>query len=249
MSEWKARRFWKAAGIRPAPAAPGWEVALDDRSLRTPGKLPLVLPTEALARAVAEEWEAQADAIAPLTMPLTRAVNSAVERVAPQRGEVAAMLAAYGATDLVCYRAEHPASLAARQAAAWDPLLDWAAATYGARLRPVTGIVPVAQDAQALARLAARVDALGPFRLTALHDLVTLPGSLILGLAVLEQRLGADAAHDLGRIDEAFQAEQWGRDEAAEAAAEDRRAAMRVAARLLALLGEGEDAGGPGRDS
>ena len=125
MSEWKARRFWKHAAIRPAEG--GWEIALDGRSLRTPNKQPLVLPTAALAEAIAAEWDAQDDLVKPQTMPLTRAANSAVEKVTPQREDVIAMLADYGGTDLLSYRADGPAELVARQAAEWDPLLDWAA--------------------------------------------------------------------------------------------------------------------------
>lgn len=233
MSEWKARRFWSEAGIRAQPG--GWEVTLDGKPLHTPGKLPLLLPTEALARAVAEEWAAQGDVIAPLTMPLTRAVNAAVERVAPQPGPVVAMLAEYGRADLLCYRAEGQQGLAVRQAAAWDPLLDWAADLAGTRLATTGGIVHVVQPAQALAALQARVAALDAFALTALHDLVTLPGSLVLGLAVLAGRIDADEAHRLSRLDEEFQAEQWGRDAEADAAAEARRDAMRVAERLFRL--------------
>lgn len=234
MSEWKARRFWTEAGIREAEGG-GWEVTLDGKPLRTPGKLPLLLPTEALAQAVAAEWAAQGDVIAPLTMPLTRAVNSAVERVGPGRAAVAAMLCEYGAADLLCYRAEAPQVLAARQAAAWDPLLDWAAEDAGARLIPTAGVVHVQQPANALAQLEARVAALDAFALTALHDLVTLPGSLVLGLAVLSGRIDAAEAHRLSRLDEEFQAEQWGRDAEADAAAEGRREAMAVAERLFRL--------------
>lgn len=234
MSEWKARRFWKAASI--GPEGGGWQVLLDGRPIRTPGKLPLVMPTRALAQAIAAEWDAQADVIDPNTMPLTRAANSAVEKVTPQFAAVADMLAGYGGTDLLSYRASGPATLAERQAAGWDPLIDWAARALRAPLKITEGVIPVAQDAGALARLRARLDALTPWQLTALHDLVTLPGSLILGLAVLEGRLDADAAHALSRIDETFQAERWGRDDEAEAAAAARLDAMRVAARLLDLL-------------
>lgn len=233
MSEWKARRSWSEAGTRAVEG--GWEVTLDGRPLRTPGKLALPLPTQALAQAVAEEWAAQGEVIAPLTMPLTRAVNSAVERVAPQREAVAAMLCEYGGADLLCYRAEAPQVLVARQAAAWDPLLAWAAEATGARLVATAGVVHVPQPPAALARLQARVAALDPFALTALHDLVTLPGSLVLGLAVLAGRIDAAEAHRLSRLDEAFQAEQWGRDAEAEAAAEERREAMVHAERLFRL--------------
>lgn len=234
MSEWKARRFWKAASVEAEGG--GWQVLLDGRPIRTPGKLPLVMPTRALAQAIAAEWDAQADVIDPNTMPLTRAANSAVEKVTPQFAAVADMLAGYGGTDLLSYRASGPATLAERQAAGWDPLIDWAARALRAPLKITEGVIPVAQDAGALARLRARLDALTLWQLTALHDLVTLPGSLILGLAVLEGRLDADAAHALSRIDETFQAERWGRDDEAEAAAAARLDAMRVAARLLDLL-------------
>lgn len=233
MTEWKARRFWKRAKVEPADG--GWQVILDARPLRTPGKQPLILPTRALADAVAQEWDAQADVIDPRTMPLTRAANSAIEKVRPQFDAVAAMLADYAGTDLLSYRAEEPDSLIAQQAADWDPLIDWSATVLGAPLRITQGVLPVAQDPAALSTLAAAVARLDDFGLTALHDLVTLPGSLILGLAVLHGRLDADEAHRLARIDEDHQASRWGRDELAEQAAAGRLAAMRVAERLWRL--------------
>lgn len=233
MSEWKARRFWKAASVRPAGA--GWEVVLDDRPLRTPGKQPLVLPTEALARAVAAEWDAQADVIDPNRMPLTRAANSAIEKVAPQFHDVATMLAEYGGTDLLSYRADAPEELARAQAEGWDPLIDWAATELRAPLRITHGVIPVPQDPAALLKLHAEVVALDAFGLTALHDLVTLPGSLVLGLAVIRGRIDAETAHALSRIDEEFQAQRWGRDEDADAAAAARLAAMRDSERFWQL--------------
>lgn len=225
MSEWKARRFWKTAGIR--DSGDGWEVALDERPLRTPGKLPLILPTQALAQAVAAEWDAQADVIDPTTMPMTRSANSAIERVTPQFDEVAAMLAEYGGTDLLSYRAHEPDALVQAQARGWDPLIDWAATQLRAPLRVTHGVLPVPQDAAVLLKLRAEVAGLDVFGLTALHDLVTLPGSLILGLAVVRGRLDADQAHALSRIDEEFQADRWGRDEEADAAATARLQALR----------------------
>ncbi|MCZ0961484.1 ATP12 family chaperone protein [Paracoccus benzoatiresistens] len=237
MSEWKARRFWKASSVRPADD--GFEVALDDRPLRTPGKLPLILPTSGLAAAVAAEWDAQADVIDPYTMPLTRAANSAVEKVAPQFAGVAGMLAEYGGTDLLSYRADQPAELARRQAEAWDPLIDWAATELRAPLRITYGVIPVRQDEQSLARLHQHLAELDVFGLTALHDLVTLPGSLILGLAVIRGRIDAETAFRICRIDEDFQAERWGQDDEAADAAESRRVAMLVAERLWHLSRRG----------
>lgn len=233
MTEWKARRFWTATTVQ--RAGNGFEVSLDDRPLRTPGKLPLILPTQRLAQAVALEWDAQADVIAPHTMPLTRAANSAVERVAAQFDAVAAMLAEYGGTDLLSYRADEPAELARRQAEGWDPLVDWAATELRAPLRITHGVIPVAQEPDTLRQLHRHLAALDVFGLTALHDLVTLPGSLVLGLAVIRGRIDAATAFAMSRIDEDFQAERWGEDDEAQAVAADRRAAMLVAERLWHL--------------
>lgn len=233
MNEWKARRFWKAAGTRPADG--GWEILLDERPLRTPGKQALILPTEALAQAIAAEWDAQTEVIDPNAMPLTRAANSAIEKVRPQFDAVAAMLAEYGGTDLLCYRAEHPEELIRMEAEGWDPLVDWAATALQAPLRITHGIIPVRQPDDSLERLRAEIDRLDSFGLMALHDLVTLPGSLVLGLAVLHERLSAEEAHHLARIDETFQISQWGRDEEAEATARNRLDAMRSAERFQQL--------------
>ena len=237
MSGWQARRFWQAAA--PRSRGDGWEVVLDDRPLHTPGKQPLVLPTKALARALAAEWDAQGDLVDPETMPLTRAANSALEKVAPNFGSVAAMLAEYGGTDLLSYRAAAPADLVRRQAAGWDPLLDWAAAALGARLRLTEGVMPVAQDRRALQRLHQQLLGLDVFGLTALHDLVVLPGSLILGLAVIRGRITGAEAFALSRIDEDFQAEQWGRDAEATDAAENRRQAILASERFWHLSRQG----------
>ncbi len=180
--------------------------------------------------------DAQGEKVDPSTMPIARAANSAIDRVTPRRAEVAAMIADYGGSDLLCYRAPHPDPLIARQAAGWDPLLDWARDRYGASLIRVQGVMHAAQPEAAIAALNAAVDAFDPFRLTALHDLVTLSGSLVLGLAVADGRLSADQGWRLSRIDEDFQAELWGADAEAEAAAARKQADFEAAARFLALL-------------
>lgn len=233
MTEWKAKRFWTHADVE--PAGDGWQVVLDGKPVRTPGKHPLILPTQALARAIAAEWDAQSDVIDPTSMPLTRSANSAIEKVTPQFDAVAEMLGDYGGTDLLSYRAVEPDSLSQAQADAWDPLLDWAHSEHGARLTTTKGVIPVVQDDGAQARLLARIKALDPWGVTALHDLVTLPGSLILGLAVLDGRLSADEAFALSRIDEDYQAAQWGEDEEAADAAARRLEAMRDAERFWRL--------------
>jgi chaperone required for assembly of F1-ATPase len=218
---WKAKRFWQDVSVTEAPE--GFAVMLDTRRVLTPGKQPLILPTRTMAEAVAAEWAAQEGEIQPLTMPVTRAANSAIERVRPQKPEVAAMLSAYAETDLTCHRAASPAELVARQAQAWDPVLDWAATAHGAPLIPTTGVLPVHQPPESLRALAHHVAALGEFHLTALHDLVTLSGSLLLGLATAERHVDPETAWSLSRIDEDWQIEQWGRDEDADAVMQIKR--------------------------
>ena len=224
MSEWAAKRFWSEATVEQAEG--GWQVRLDARLLRTPAKRALLLPSEALARAIAAEWQAQEERIDPLSMPSTRAANAAIDKVAPQHAEVAAVIAAYGETDLLCHRADAPAELVARQSEAWDPMLDWAAEDLHARLVPVTGVMPARQDPAALERLHALTAAHGPFKLTALHDLVSLSGSLILGFAAIRGRKTPEALWQMSRIDEDWQVEHWGVDAEAAEQAERRRAAF-----------------------
>ncbi len=233
MSNWVAKRFWKAATVTEAEG--GFGVALDGRAVKTPAKAPLIVPSRALAEAIAAEWDAQVEKIDPGSMPVTRGANAAIDKVRTQHAEVAALIAEYGGTDLLCYRAEAPEALIARQAAAWDPLLDWAETVLGARLTVTQGVVPVAQPAAAQAALSARVAALDAFELAALHDLVGITGSLVLGLAVALGRLDAATAWDLARIDEAWQIEHWGADEEAEAQAALKREALLAAERFWAL--------------
>jgi chaperone required for assembly of F1-ATPase len=217
MSEWKAKRFWKEAQV--VEAGEGFAVELDGRPVRTPLKSAMTLPSRAMAEAVAEEWEAQEGEIRPLSMPVTRAANAAIDKVTVQREEVAEMLAAYGDSDLLCYRADSPQELVARQAEAWDPLLDWADATFGARLIPVQGVMHAPQNPKALDKLAQPVHAMEPFRLTAFHDLVGISGSLVIGLAAIGEVRDIGELWRLSRIDEAWQEEQWGIDEEARAQA------------------------------
>lgn len=233
MTNWAPKRFWKQAVAEPADT--GFTVRLDSRAVRTPAKAPLIVPTLAMARAIAAEWDAQDGLIRPDTMPATRAANSAIDKIARQRAEVDEIVAAYGGSDLLCYRAATPPPLVARQALAWDPLVAWAATDLDAPLTVVTGVMPVAQPATSLARLTAHVAALSHFELAALHDLVALSGSLILGLAVLRGRLSADAAWAAARIDETWQIEQWGADEEAAATAARRLAAFLDADRFYGL--------------
>ncbi len=237
MSEWQTKRFW--TDTRVVPDESGFGVELDGRRLKTPAKATLIMPTRHMAEAVATEWDAQIETIDPGTMPVTQSANSALDKVRHQHAEVAGMLAAYGDTDLLCYRAEGPQELVTRQAEQWDPVLDWADDALGARLVPRTGIMHEAQDARALAALEAQVHALTPFELAAFHDLVSLSGSLILGFAAALDWRPADAIWDLSRLDESWQEEQWGVDEEASANAEQKRRAFHHAKRFYDFSQDG----------
>ena len=236
MSSWAAKRFWKQASVDRVEG--GFAVRLDARPVKTPAKAAFVLPTQAMAAACALEWDAQTAAIKPDTMPMTRYANSAIDKVAHQFAEVAEIVAAYGGTDLLCYRAPWPAALSDRQAAGWDPLLRWADEALGAPLEVTAGVTHKAQPTASLARLSDLTAALTPFQLAGLHDLVAISGSLVLGLAVAQGRLDANSAFDLSRIDEHWQAEEWGQDEDAAALEQHKREAFSDAARFFALCAD-----------
>lgn len=226
------KRFYRTA------TANGLSIALDGKPARTPGRAALDLPTPALAAAVAAEWAAQSDVLRPETMPLTGFAYAAIDRVAPDVAGFAAGLAAFAETELLCYRAEGPAALVARQAAGWDPLLGWARRRYDVDFMATTGIVHTAQPPATLARIGAAFAAFDTFTLAALHPVVTICGSAVIGLAVAERHLDAAAAFAAGQLDELWQAEQWGSDPLAAASLASSRAALDDAARLLDLLNQ-----------
>ncbi|GHC56811.1 ATP12 family chaperone protein [Neogemmobacter tilapiae] len=230
---WTAKRFWKETGV--AVVDDGYAVVLDGRGVKTPAKRALVLPTGALAQAVAEEWEAQQGQIRPDTMPLTRTANSALDKVAPQFAEVANLLAAYGGHDLLCYRATGPAALAARQAELWNPMLEWAAAQFAAPLLVTQGVVPVDQPPASVQALADQVHRLNAFELAAFHDLVAITGSLVLALAFTHDRLTLEQLWAIARVDEDWQATQWGQDDEAVEVARLKQSALESAGRFWAL--------------
>jgi chaperone required for assembly of F1-ATPase len=236
MSAWKAKRFWKEASVEQAEE--GFAVKLDGRPVKTPAKRTLVTPTRAMAEVVAAEWDAQEGEIKPHLMPATKTVNAALDKVAIQKQEVADMLAAYGDSDLLCYRAERPESLVTRQAEVWDPMLAWGAQALGARLEPRIGVMHRPQDPQALAVLSDTTHALTAFELAAFHDLVSLSGSLILGFAAAEQVRSDAQIWDMSRLDEIWQAEQWGKDDDAEAMAELKKSSFLHASRMFTLCRE-----------
>lgn len=225
------RRFWKTVTVEP-----GNSLALDGKPVRTPGKALLALPTPALAEAIADEWRAVADEIDPRAMPLTGLANAAIDRVAPAREGFATGLAAYGESDLLYYRAELPEPLIARQQAAWDPLLAWARGRYDVHFETIAGVMHKPQPPATLARLNDAVAALDAFRLAGLSPVVTVTGSLVAALALLEGAADAERVWHAAQIDEAWQAEMWGEDDLATQARDAHHADFLNGARFLSLL-------------
>jgi chaperone required for assembly of F1-ATPase len=228
------KRFYnKAAAI---PAAAGYGIALDGKLVKTAGKHDLIVPSLALAAAVAAEWDAQQGEIRRERMPLTRLAGTTLDRNSTQREAVVRQVAHYAGTDLVCYRATHPPALAARQQAVWQPLIDWAVERYDAPLTVTTGVIPANQPVASLAVFTIVVAGHDDSSLTALHAATTTCGSLVIALALLEGRLDAGEAFAAAQLDESFQIEAWGED--AEQA--ERRAGLATeiaaAAQFISLL-------------
>ncbi len=231
------KRFWDTVSLRQGEA--GYAILLDGRPMHLPGGEELRVETEALARAIAEEWQVAGSSkggeMSFADTPLTRLAGTAQQRIAPDPVPTIDAIARYAESDLLCYRAERPEALVARQMRHWQPWLDWAAVAYDAPLRVSSGIAYVKQHRGSIAALRNAVAALDVAALAALGIAVPALGSLVLGLAMAAGRLDAVTAHELGALDELFQVEAWGED--AEAAA--RRAAIAadvaLAARFLQL--------------
>ena len=228
------KRFWKAVTVE--PEAGRWAVRLDGRPVRTPARAGLVLPHQPLAEAIAEEWRSVASDIDPRAMPLTGLANAAIDRVGTDTNAFAGGLARYAEADLACYRSDWPPELVERQQTSWDPLLAWARRRYDVDFAITSGLMPVPQPPATVERLGHAVAALDPFRLAGLSPLVTIGGSLIAALAVLERAMTAEVAWQAVSLDERWQLEQWGADCEAEQALDNRRRDFFSAAGFLALL-------------
>ncbi|HVJ03673.1 MAG TPA: ATP12 family protein [Sphingomonas sp.] len=225
------KRFWNQVTV-----TPGNGIALDGKPVRTPGRAPLEVPTPALAEAIAEEWRGVGEEIDPRTMQLTGLANAAIDRIAPDTEAFAAGLGAYGETDLLYYRAESPTELIERQEAAWDPLLDWARARYDVHFEPARGVMHHPQPPATTLRLHEAVAALDPFHLAGMTPVVTVSGSLVAALALLEGATDAETLWRAAHVDEDWQTELWGEDELAGQVRATRRADFDAGVRFLSLL-------------
>lgn len=228
------KRFYKAAGT--VQAEGGIQIHLDGKPVNTPAKALLLVPNLAIAEAIAEEWNAQGETVDPPTMPLTQLANTTIDSVAPERGAVVASVLAFAETDLLCYRAGQPAALAERQAAIWQPLLDWAALELDAPLNVTNGVLPVAQPPASVAAFAAVLAGYDDFRLAAVAHATGLLGSIVLANAVAAGHITAENAFEAAYLDEAYQHENWGTDFEAAARLDRRRMEITATERFMRLL-------------
>jgi len=230
------KKFYKSVAVEPREGA--FAVLLDGKPIRTPAGKALAAPTAALAERIAEEWRSQGERIRAATMPLTQLLNTALDRMGPGkiRDAAVAEIAGYAATDLVCFRTAYPPSLAERQRATWQPLLEWLKERYGAELAVTESLGAPSQAPDSLARIAAAVAAYDAPRLAALHLATGALGSVVIALALAERRLDAEAAFQAAHLDELFQIEEWGEDTEAAARLERIRADLAAAAELLRLV-------------
>jgi chaperone required for assembly of F1-ATPase len=230
------KRFYKETAVDQGDG--GHRILLDGRPMRTPAKAVLVVPTRALAEAIAAEWGAVPDKadINVSHLPLTRLAATGLDRVTSQRARVIEDTAKYAGSDMLCYRASEPETLVKRQQAIWQPLLDWADERYGARLVIVEGLAFVEQPADAVARLGEAVATHSDLGLSALYNLTHISGSLIVALAVAEGHLAAADAFAAAQLDELYQIERWGEDPIATKRHEGIRHDIEAGARFLALL-------------
>ncbi len=237
------RRFYRTAAVEPTPAtsdpaASGetYRIVLDGRPLRTPATKELSVPSRVLAEAVAAEWQSQRDHIDPTTMPLTRLINTALDGVAGREAEIRRNLVQFAASDLLCYYAEAPATLAERQREGWTPVLDWAHEQLGISFKLTAGVMPIAQDPETLRRVEMMLSEHNALTLAAHHEIATLTGSIVLSLACTHGRLSPHQVWTLAHIDEDYQIEQWGVDREAADRRERRWQDLQAAARVLQLI-------------
>ena len=228
------KRFWKSAAV--VDVGGDYAVELDGRPLKTPARAQLAVPTSALAKAIAAEWNDSPEEVDPRAMPLTGLANAAIDRVAEDKDAFAAGLARYGESDLTCYRAEGPETLIKRQSESWDALLAWARRRYDVDFATCSGVMHVSQPGETIRKLGHAVSMLDAFHLAGLSPMVTIGGSLVAGLAVLEKMMPASEAWEAVSLDDRWQMEQWGADAEAEAALDARRRDFLAGARFLELI-------------
>ncbi len=229
------KRFYASVATTPVERG-GYAVLLDGRPIKTPKKSQVIVPTRAMAEALAAEWQAQTEHIDPSTMPITRIVNTTLDAVTPNLLAVRADLVEFAGSDALCYRAAEPAPLAERQAQVWDLILSWADKALGAKFVTQVGIIHKPQPAATLAAIARAVDTCSAWEIAPLHVMTTITGSVVLALAVKHSALGLDAAWGAAHVDEDWQISTWGEDDEAHDRRNRRWLEIQASAKMLETL-------------
>ena len=204
------RRFYKK--VEKVKDNDGWTILLDGKSIKTPARQTLFLPTIALAENIVLEWEEQGLEIDPLTMPLTGYAYSAIDRSQPMKNQLIEQICAYAQSDVLCYRVEKPIDLAERQEAEWQPVLDWLSVSRGIDLRVTSGINHVEQEPVVLELVKSNVSSFDQYQLTGLHAVTISSGSVVLALALIDKFIDFEKILELSSLEELYQMEKWGRD-------------------------------------
>ena len=233
MSEWTKKRFWRVVSIKLDDKLHGYKITLDEKILNTPCKRPIVMPTKKMADLVVSEWVSIKREINPEEMPYTRFVNSSIDKIEPQLNDIRKLLLEYGDCDLVCYRAESPQVLIDRQELAWGGIIEWAKKELNVHLKVFNGVIHSSQPIKSILELEKHIFELSVFQLCALHELVTISGSLILSLAVTKGFLSENTAWEASQVDEQWQTDQWGIDIDAQTVCEEKRASFFHAAQFF----------------
>ncbi|MEM1372413.1 MAG: ATP12 family protein, partial [Pseudomonadota bacterium] len=218
-----------------------YQIKLSGRTIKTPARQTLALPTEALAEAIADEWRAQGDLIDPQSMPLTKLANTTCDGILARADDVRAEILAFVGRDLVCYCAATPFDLFERQQTQWAPALRWAERTFGCPLVTTEGLMPIEQPTEVLAGAKSAIDRLAPWQLGAVHVITTLTGSGVMALMLANEAILPESVWDAAHVDDTYQAEQWGADAEAEARLDYRKAEMLSACRFLEAVREGQE--------
>ena len=219
------KRFYKKVEV--SSTHEGFLITLDTKALLSPGKSKLVLPTKALADAIADEWGNQATNIIPSTMPFMTLSATAIDRVRPKPNDTIDEILNFLQTDLLCYRAEEPEALVLEQDQLWKPLLDWCEGLLGSAFNVTSGIMPVMQTPKLISSAQKILESYNEFELLGLHQFTSISGSAVIGLSLLEHQIELEAACQAAFVDDYFQINNWG---------EDAEASLRIANRRREML-------------
>ncbi|WP_336279373.1 ATP12 family chaperone protein [Bartonella sp. CB175] len=226
------KRFYKEVKI--VCEERGFSILLDKCSVKTPAKRHFIVPTEAFAALVVQEFKNQKQVIDPEKMPVTRLVNTVIDGIVDDMQVVFEDLLRFVACDMIFYRAQTPKELVQRQCEQWDPLLDWAEEKLGARFNLTEGLMYVEQPREAIQAVSNYLRKIeSPYMLAALHTITTLTGSALIALALSVGKITSDYAWDIAHLDENWMIEQWGADEEAMARRTYKKAEFDAAATII----------------